>query len=343
MNSPDRPATSIQLAKNTNTLAGESFSFSTIPGTRYNDVELLLQNTLHRNCDAVRKLATPCDPSVSTMACKLTENIDADLEVRLSMMTRCRKSYTYSWGKTYHTYPQRGRNYIDPLDSWTIDILEWTGCSEPNGMRADYIVPCSDAFLLFVAHHIKAYLSERVVAGLLKPEDCRLILPVANEDTKAKRASIYPAGYWDYKAFAHAECCMFPLSSGIERQVAPTPHAIVANVEIVADSDGLDEAVQLLTAITTELFAGQHNRRFAWGLTTSSRTIHAYIFGPDDIWSSTEMDITSAEGRLAFISLLVYWSLCSVDGLRLDPTIRYVIDGSVGDPHLEIDVHEMDE
>ncbi|KAJ2749585.1 hypothetical protein GGI19_005584, partial [Coemansia pectinata] len=242
MNSPNRPATSIQLAKNANTLAGESFSFSTIPGTHYNDVELLLQNTLHRNCDAVRKLATPCDPTVSTMACKLTENIDADLE-----------------------------------------------------------------------------------------------------DTKAKRASIYPAGYWDYKAFAHAECGMFPLSSGVERQVAPAPHAIVANVEIAADSNGLDKAVQLLTAITTELFAGQHNRRFAWELTTSSRTIHAYIFGPDDIWSSTEMDITSAEGRLAFISLLVDWSLCSVDGLGLDPTIRYVIDGSVGDPHLEIDVHEMDE
>ncbi|KAJ2859507.1 hypothetical protein GGH94_006071 [Coemansia aciculifera] len=55
------------------------------------------------------------------------------------------------------------------------------------------------------------------------------------------------------------------------------------------------------------------------------------------------MDISSAKGRRAFISLLVDWSLCSVDRLVFDPSIRYVVDGSVGGPYLEIDVHEMDE
>ncbi|KAJ2752365.1 hypothetical protein GGI19_003881 [Coemansia pectinata] len=99
---------------------------------------------------------------------------------------------------------------------------------------------------------------------------------------------------------------------------------------------------QRLATVVKALFAGQHNRRFAWGLTTSWRAINAYVFGPDDIWSSTEMDITSAEGRLAFISLLADWSLCSVDRLGFDPTIRYVVDGSFGDPYLEIDDHEMD-
>ncbi|KAJ2740761.1 hypothetical protein GGI19_007053, partial [Coemansia pectinata] len=55
------------------------------------------------------------------------------------------------------------------------------------------------------------------------------------------------------------------------------------------------------------------------------------------------MDISSAKGRRAFISLLVDWSLCSVDCLGFDPSIRYVVDGSVGGPYLEIDVHEVDE
>ncbi|KAJ2812212.1 hypothetical protein GGI24_006707, partial [Coemansia furcata] len=55
------------------------------------------------------------------------------------------------------------------------------------------------------------------------------------------------------------------------------------------------------------------------------------------------MDISSAKGRRAFISLLVGWSLCSVDSLGFDPTIRYEIDQASGDPYLEIDVQEMDD
>ncbi|KAJ2056520.1 hypothetical protein GGI17_006154 [Coemansia sp. S146] len=211
---------------------------------------------------------------------------------------------------------EEDRHNIDSLDTWTIDVLEWAGCSKPTASdgsqnnsdseysdspksysdRADKVAPYFKSLLLSVAHHIKAYLSERVVAGFLKPEDCRLILPVVNEDIKAKRASIYPVGNWDYKAFAHAECGMFPLSSCVERQVAPAPHTIVANVEIAADSDGFDEAVQLLTAKATELFPNQHNRRFAWGLTASWRAINAYVFGPDDQMSSAEIDINNAGG-----------------------------------------------
>ncbi|KAJ2832764.1 hypothetical protein FBU31_002024 [Coemansia sp. 'formosensis'] len=54
------------------------------------------------------------------------------------------------------------------------------------------------------------------------------------------------------------------------------------------------------------------------------------------------MDISSVKGRRAFISLLVDWSLCSVDRLGFDPTIRYEIDQASGDPYLEIDVHNID-
>ncbi|KAJ2425974.1 hypothetical protein GGF41_002222, partial [Coemansia sp. RSA 2531] len=84
-----------------------------------------------------------------------------------------------------------------------------------------------------------------------------------------------------------------------------------------------------------------HNRRFAWGLAVSNCTIHAYVFGPDDIWASTAMDISGIKGRRAFISLLVDWSLCPVDHLGFDPSIRYVVDRCVGGPYLEIDVHKV--
>ncbi|KAJ2254721.1 hypothetical protein GGI13_001996 [Coemansia sp. RSA 455] len=105
--------------------------------------------------------------------------------------------------------------------------------------------------------------------------------------------------------------------------------------------EAIDSDILALGEASSSLFYNQHNRRFTWGLTFFSRIIHAYVFGPDDIWASTEMDITSAEGRLAFISLLVDWSLSSVDRLGFDPTIRCVFDDISSGLYLEIDVHEM--
>ncbi|KAJ2467441.1 hypothetical protein GGI03_001561 [Coemansia sp. RSA 2337] len=174
-------------------------------------------------------------------------------------------------------------------------------------------------------------------------EDCRLILPVIDEDMDGEWTEFNSADYVSLTALSRIACGMFPISSREERQVASTYHNIVAEVEIATDSDGLDGAVQGLAESTRVLFSNQLNRRFAWGLTASNRTIHSYVFGPDDIWQSTEMDITSAKGRQAFISLLVSWSLCPIDSLGFDPSIRYVVDERVGDPYLEIDVHAKNE
>ncbi|KAJ2819827.1 hypothetical protein FBU31_005399, partial [Coemansia sp. 'formosensis'] len=136
---------------------------------------------------------------------------------------------------------------------------------------------------------------------------------------------------------------MFPIRSAVERQPAPALHLVVANAEIVWHKGNYNEAELRLTKKTKALLFNQHNRRFTWGLAIRSHSIHAYVFGPDNIWASTAMDISSTKGRRAFISLLVNWSLCSVDCLGFDPTIRYEIDQASGDPCLEIDVLEMDE
>ncbi|KAJ2064598.1 hypothetical protein GGI17_000925 [Coemansia sp. S146] len=316
-------------------LAAGNFSFSAISGNRYNSHVLRMQNILHHNCSAVRKLATPCDPVLRSMSGELARNIAADLETRLSRLAQ-------------------GRKDIDPLDSWTIDVLEWIGCPEstasddsqsnsdseysdgpkPYSNRADEIAPYFESLLLYIAHHVKACLGERVAIGPLKPEDYRLILPVANEDREAGVKNIYPSEYDYYKDFGYTD---------VERQAALIHHFIVAGTEVAAFKDRLEGAVQRLAAKTRTMFPNQHNRRFVWGLTASSRTIHAYVFGPDGIWASTEMDISGVEGCLAFISLLVDWSLCSVDRLGFDPTIRYIFSKSAGDTYLEIDVHEMDE
>ncbi|KAJ1815338.1 hypothetical protein LPJ60_005751 [Coemansia sp. RSA 2675] len=136
---------------------------------------------------------------------------------------------------------------------------------------------------------------------------------------------------------------MFPIGSSVERQVAPAPHLVVGGAEVVRHKSDYGEAEQRLAKKTKALFFNQHNRRFAWGLTARSCTIRAYLFGMDDIWASTDMDIASVEGRRALISLLVDWSLCPVDRLGFDPSIRYSPSWSSVNPYLEIDVYEVDE
>ncbi|KAJ2838750.1 hypothetical protein FBU31_000853, partial [Coemansia sp. 'formosensis'] len=339
-------------------LKGENFSFSGMTSTcydnRYYYDELRVQDRLHWNCSAVNTLVTPCDSTLGSVSSELASKIAAELETRLSMAARHRGPRNNYCSLDLNSNAMFEGRTIDCLDVWAMDMLEWTDCpepiasdvsqggydSDPYHMRAYYIAPCSDAFLLFVAHHVKVYFSEQKAAKLLNTKNCRLILPVANEKTDRLSEDIYTGGFSDYKAFAHVECGMYPLSSSVEKQVAPTSHIIVADAEIAADKCGFDGAVHRLTAKTKALFLDQHNRRFIWGLTIFSRIIRAYVFGNDDIWATAEMDVASAEGRRAFIALLVDWSLCSVDRLGFDPTIRYVQGKRVEDTYLEIDVHE---
>ncbi|KAJ2451064.1 hypothetical protein GGI03_006914 [Coemansia sp. RSA 2337] len=334
-------------------LAGEDLSFSDISGNRDDGLEYLMQRSLHRSCKAVRHLATPCDPDLRTVVGNIASNITADLEARL-LITAPFKGHTYNTrSKLGASNPRDTVPANEHLDAYARDILKWAKKQSSMHLGADYVAPLFGSFMLFVAHHIKDHVRRHGEAGLFKPEDCRLILPVANKGIKVERTDIdsadsdsstdfYTPGYVDPTDFFSVECGMFPLSSSVEKQVVPAPHLVFADAEMVGHPDDYTKAELRLATKTKALFFSQHNRRFAWGLTVSGRTIHAYVFGPDDIWVSTAMDISGIKGRQAFISLLVNWSLCPVDRLGFDPSIRYVVDRCVSSPYLEIDVHELD-
>ncbi|KAJ2818637.1 hypothetical protein GGI24_005037, partial [Coemansia furcata] len=332
-------------------LPSESFSFSAVAISHYSDVGSLLRNALRPNCEAVSGLAIPHTSNLHSVSNEFTGKIAAELEARLADADQ-RKVLSSDFRCFSYT--------SDPLDVWAKDVLEWTGFSvtetsvgsqnrddghhsddsELTAVDADYAVPFFESFLLFVAHHVKEYLGENSLNGLTL-KDCGLILPVANNNVDSESTDFLSTQYVDLTDFAHVECGRFPLDSTVERHAASAPHLIVADAEIARNKGGRSEAEQRLATKTRELLFNQHNRRFAWGLTASSRTIRAYVFGTDDIWASTETDITTAEGRRTFISLLVDWSLCSSDRLGIDPTIRHVLDGSAGSPYLAIDVHEV--
>ncbi|KAJ2813466.1 hypothetical protein H4S07_000663 [Coemansia furcata] len=341
-------------------LAGKDFGSIGISGNRDDGLDDLIQRIVRRNCHAVLQIATPHMSDIHTVIGKLSRDIAANLEARMSKVARGRRRANDSRGK--------GRPK-DSLNVLATDILKWTenhplpmdddsrysddsqhsDDSDATRLEADYISPLFEAFLLFVAHHVQEHLTKRNATRLLRSENCRLIFPIANKDVEAEDTDtdtsstdyIDSTAYVDPADFANAECGMFPIGSIVERQVAPAPHLVVADAEMVRHKDDYSEAELRLATKTKAMFFNQHNRRFAWGLAVCSRNIYAYVFGADDIWASTEMNMSSAKGRQAFISLLVDWSLCSVDRLGFDPTIRYEIDHTSGDPYLAIDVVEM--
>ncbi|KAJ2014911.1 hypothetical protein GGI14_004584 [Coemansia sp. S680] len=323
MNSQASPATSMQPLQPANVIPGEKLDFGTL-GVRDESLTALITDSLRPNCEAVNKIAAPRSTVVCTMAGELVNEVTADLEARLPRVDRI------------------NRKSAESLDAWAMDIVGWTGhCDSDPGQLRDYdIVECFESFLLFVAHHAKAYFGKQIAAGLLESEGCRLILPITCMKEEPESFDFYGT---DCNYPNTSECGMFPLDSSVENHTTPAPLRVVAVVEVGESHEELFHEMQRLAVRTTRVYANQHNRRFAWGLTVTGSYIHAYVFGPDVLWTSNEINMASASGRHEFISLLVDLSLCSVDGLGFDPSIRYVFDDNVGGPYLEIDVHEMDE
>ncbi|KAJ2490796.1 hypothetical protein IWW47_005116, partial [Coemansia sp. RSA 2052] len=311
---------------------------------------------LRSDYEAVCRLATPRTAALHAMASELTHEIAAHLELRLLQTEETRRHDTRNQHEEY---------LKDPLNKWVWRIFWWTGYSPTGCTGRDhqgckqspclkvYEVPNSYGdFLLFVAHYVKMYVSKQAAAGLLDPQGCRLILPIIRvykewDESKAnyrktKQHCFLSADNVSDKCSDYAGCAMFPVSHSVESQENVAPHLVVADAEIDGYGDDIENSLVWLAAKTKSMYFHQHNRRFAWGLLFVPDIIHAYVFGPGTIWSSSDMDITSAGGRCAFISLLVDWSLSSIDCLGFDPSIRYVVGSDGACPYLEIDAHEKD-
>ncbi|KAJ2251561.1 hypothetical protein GGI13_003778 [Coemansia sp. RSA 455] len=323
-------------------LAGEDLSFSYFSGNGDDGLDDLIQSILHRSCKAVRHLATPCDPDLRTVVGNIASDIATDLEARLLMVAPFKGHAYNTRSKGRVNKPRDTVPANEHLNAYATDILKWTSKHSSTHLGADSAAPLFESFMLFIAHQIKEHFRRHGYIGFLKPENCRLILPI-NNDMEVERTDFDSADYVNPADFVSVECGMFPVRNSVKKQTTPAPHLIFADSEIAGHPDDYTKAELRLATQTKALFFNQHNRRFAWGLTVSGRTIHAYVFGPDDIWASTAMDIYSEKGRRALISLLVDWSLCPVDRLGFDPSIRYFVDRGSGGPYLEIDVHEMDE
>ncbi|KAJ2816061.1 hypothetical protein FBU31_006712, partial [Coemansia sp. 'formosensis'] len=253
-------------------LAGEDFNFTGISGSRDGDLNNLIHRITRRNCDAVLQIATPHTSDLRTEVANIIGKIAADLEARMSKAARDNMRNKIPRGKD-HT------NYL--LNVLAADVLEWAGPQssllsassrydndlDATRLEADYVAPLFEAFLLFVAHHINKHFTKHNAARLVRSENCRLILPIANGDVRAGPNDSLSTSYVDPMDFSNVECGMFPIGSTVEMQAASAPHLVVADAEMVRDPIDYSEAELRLARKTKALFFNQHNRRFAWGLT----------------------------------------------------------------------------
>ncbi|KAJ2488463.1 hypothetical protein IWW37_004777 [Coemansia sp. RSA 2050] len=265
-------------------LVGKNFGFSFMPGIRDSSLNELVRCIMHGGCDAVLKIAIPCDPDF----CALVNKIVEDLEARLSVMAldKVRKN--------------------DLLDEWAMDIRAWAGLSaptanidhqhsdasqygddsEPAVWEASKIAPCFESLVLFVAHHIKMCASEHSAYGLSTPEDYRLVLPITKTGPEVERINASLEDYIDPVDLASFECGMFPIDSSVEIQAAPAPHLIVADVEVARDHDDRIRAEAMMAAKTANRLTGRRVRYFAASIDLKSMDKPAFLI--KDVWSTSD-------------------------------------------------------
>ncbi|KAJ2264061.1 hypothetical protein GGI01_000190 [Coemansia sp. RSA 376] len=101
-------------------------------------------------------------------------------------------------------------------------------------------------------------------------------------------------------------------------------HKLLAVVEAKVRSGNFKEAWPQLYGYTRQMYQAQHNLSSAWGFAICGHEVRVCHFGNDVAVSSNPMNVTTPEGRRAFIELLVDWSMCEDSQLGHDPTIEYL-------------------
>ncbi|KAJ2811398.1 hypothetical protein H4S07_002092 [Coemansia furcata] len=93
-----------------------------------------------------------------------------------------------------------------------------------------------------------------------------------------------------------------------------------------------------------QIYEHQHNRLFAWGVSSCGSLVRVYLFGPDCALSTNDLDMKTSTGRKQFIGWLV--NMCLGEDVRRGfiPSMRYVDDTAAdgNDGYWELSVPTLD-
>ncbi|KAJ1675920.1 hypothetical protein EV182_000307, partial [Spiromyces aspiralis] len=130
---------------------------------------------------------------------------------------------------------------------------------------------------------------------------------------------------------------MSPDGTLAELDKSPGCYELFAVIEAKCSVSGEDEAFEQLLLYTRQLYALQHDRRFAWGVIVCGSSVRVCLLGPNEaVFASTVMDVATGPGRKAFVEFLVNCSFCDTNNLYrgLPITTTTGNDGGSGGPAL---------
>ncbi|KAJ1675385.1 hypothetical protein EV182_001372 [Spiromyces aspiralis] len=108
---------------------------------------------------------------------------------------------------------------------------------------------------------------------------------------------------------------------------SPSYYELFAVIEAKCSVSKGNRAFEQLLMYTRQLYASQHDRRFAWGVVVCGSHVRVCLLGPNKaVFASTVMDVATGPGRKTFVEFLVNCSFCDIDQLGLDPTMTYLED-----------------
>ncbi|KAJ1723596.1 hypothetical protein LPJ53_002081 [Coemansia erecta] len=97
----------------------------------------------------------------------------------------------------------------------------------------------------------------------------------------------------------------------------------LAFIEARRSDEEQADALKHLTIYAWNLYTDRLDRKFVWGFTVCDSNFRACLYSQDNVFVSDAMDVTTAEGRMQLISLLVNMSFCDAGQLGYDTTISY--------------------
>ncbi|KAJ1957622.1 hypothetical protein EC988_000737, partial [Linderina pennispora] len=312
------------VQKTTNATVFSNMSMVQSDHTAERDAESMAfaKGRVVENEDSVFEFCRPRSVALRSVASDITAYVSAELENRLSV--------GLAGGAGDEPIPaaslpnvqqhQSGNATKDPLE----EVRNWLRLLEKGKVAETKTYFPIQQFLLFSMREIDGQVDDRQKdrdLGRLLQDYCR-ILPFKNVDTgpqgkdDQRRVDIglYAQGVSDGRSF-----------DSIKLQQDIDYSSTFAVIEVKPDSlaASVRQALAQLLLYSRNMYAMQPNRRFIWGITMCGNEVRTCLFSNDIVFSSSAMDITTAAGRRQFVELLVNFSLCEIDQLGYDPTIRW--------------------
>ncbi|KAJ2653958.1 hypothetical protein IWW48_006369, partial [Coemansia sp. RSA 1200] len=204
---------------------------------------------------------------------------------------------------------------------------------EENGERKDspQVLVAVESKMYEPAKALIGFISECIrLQTKLKAQPKRLIEPFEKVDTSPVDSEHSWRVDIAMRCRSMSDTSLSPSTSGHSAVKEPNQglsRPNVANtfayIELKRHVKDTNEAYAQLFRYTKEIYAAQHNRRFAWGMIMCNTIVNACVFGPNYAAASEDMDLATAAGRKDFIRLFVNWSFCDSCKLGYDPAISY--------------------